>query len=265
MKKILLPIGIVLTTVFLFILIGNNIKSSTLKVLTMNELHTYVYKDNQYISIPIYVNDKRIPLTNIDRVSRVGFESKDQSKKLEVNLQEIMFEHEERYLNETYYKFIYTFKMPLLNERFYIEDCYLSIRLENQKTYKYSIGSLYLNYTKSKNSDLFDWKSISGEKPKNSYESKIDKVLIQFNQMSFNIKRITIDGLNNLSYDIDEESNLLTIYTDYSFLINTYFPLMIDYEISGEDFTFVLDNYPFVIDYESLSENGLYINEYLFD
>ena len=164
MKHVLLYMFMIITVVFMVILINKNEETVHQKLLSIDTYYSFIDDENEQMYIDIYLSDQDHILTSIDSYESLEVHNKSDKKSMVLSLKDVIYQHDEVYLNETFYKYTYIIEMPLLGYDFDIEDCYLDIKLINDDHYDIYIGSLSLKTVDETNENSLDWTALSGRK-----------------------------------------------------------------------------------------------------
>lgn len=257
MKKAFPYIIIILSLFALFVLIFTNEEKKSTKIITIDTLHSYLYNNEQLIEIPIYTTNDKI-IKELDAYEQTYLYNNN-NKKLIIDLVDITFSHHEKFIDESYSKYILKFRMPNLTENFSIENAYLKIIFINNDEYSFKIGNIYLNYID--NNAFNGWQSIDSKRNNDSLNSvQMDVIEIEFEEIPNNIKKIQIEPNNTLKYAFNNNKLSITV-PNYNMLINNV-PLWIELA-SGEYITF--NNHYYIIDYDTLEKAGKLLNLYVLD
>lgn len=244
MKKHL-PFLIVISTVLtlMLILIFTNKKPVDLKLITIESLNSFLYDDNQKIEIPIYINDEKLKINNVESYESFKVTNLAESIVLPLELTEVTKSHVEELGNDIYYKYYLKFKMPNLGNNFSIDDAYLKIVLYNNKTYELSIGKFVLNYLT--NAVPLKWNRIDSSKEfYNDYQ--ISKIYIELDFLINNIDSVFVDYNNSLEFNLID--NILEVNLIRQNLVQTYLPLW----LKVDNKSYYLNNYHYSIEYNLL-------------
>lgn len=232
-----------LMIILLLILIFTNSKPVDRKIITIDSLNSFLYEDNQKIEIPIFINDEKFKIDDLNLYQSIKVTNQNESIVLPLELIEVTKAHVEELANDIYYKYYLKFKMPNLTNNFYIEQAFLKIELINNKTYQLSIGKFVLNYLS--NPKPLKWISIDSSKEYyNDYQ--ISKIFIELEQSLLEIDKVFIAFNEELDFSINKD--ILEIDLRYQNLVQTYFPLWL--EIGNT--IYYLNNYHYSIEYNLL-------------
>lgn len=257
-KKIFFPLIIVLICFLLAINYLAYKSPSESKIITQQKVYSLTSDNN--LNILIYTN-KKTAFTEIAAIEKVYLESIDEVKKLELDLLNITALNKYKYLKENYQEYKFTFKLPELNDYFYIDEAYLYIRLKNALENKFKIGSFdYFNSSEVLNVvELFgkrysDFPTLESVSLRFSLTEDIfvEHVYLSKNIFTYVGKTVKDNDLLIVNFkQLDKITNELTI--------------KIDYQINGEFYT---TNTPYFIFYETNEnplEYSLLNNVYLLD
>jgi len=245
-KKLFLPFIIILIS---FLLIINYLAyKSPIEAKLITQQKAYSVDNNNSLNILIYAN-KKTAFQEKEAIEKTYLCNFDETKKLEISLNNIRAVNDYKYLKETYKEYMYTFSLPVIDNYFYIEDAYLFIRLKNSKEMNFKLGSLdYYN-----NEPNLDITELYGQKHADFPTLKtinirfnltedifIEHVYLANNVFTYVGKTITNDELVTIDFPkLDKITDKLII--------------RIDYQISGALYTTTT---PYFMFYESI-ENPL--------
>ncbi|MDL2292641.1 hypothetical protein LJC17_03540 [Acholeplasma sp. OttesenSCG-928-E16] len=262
MKKLYPIIGILVTIIVAVIIITVNKVNKGLRYLTVSNHYSYVYSENKKIEIPIYANSASNPLSNISNYSSIYLGSPDQSSKLQIELSKISKNGIEHYISEDYYSFILSFEMPKLSSNFFIEHCFIKIRLQNNTEFNFEIGKLSLYYYENVGfEEMISINSLSGMKSNEAIISRLEEIKIEgsFNG-TYQITNIIIGS--DLVVTFKEEEGCLILKIDHQDLMLSNVPIIIEYKEGNLSKRQVIDNFKYFADYDILYQNGILVNVY---
>lgn len=257
MKKILPYLTIPIILGLLILIITDNREKKISKIITVNTNYHYLYQQNETIDISFYTNELDIPLNDINVYDNFYLKNNLETQILYLELKEVTYSHNEIYLEEEYANYILKFKMPNLENDFYINDAYLVFSFKNEQTYILKIGAFKLFY--QDNLKLLSWNLIDSKKNQSENHS-ISQIIIGLdNNISSESLLINIGFENNNSYEL--LNSLLTIFVpETEYFTNNFFILI---ETNYE--TFYLGNKSFTKEYNLLTKARGIINIYEFN
>lgn len=256
MKKYIPYFLLVVSLVGAFILIFNNNKVSSTKVITVDTLHSYLYSNDQMIQIPLYVSGNKHTIDNINSYDHT-YLTNDEGSKIFIDLEEITYSHEEKYLNETYLKYILKFKMPNLTEEFKMTSASLNINWINNELSSFKIGNIYFSYLENTSNVL--WTKIDSKSDIDSNLPQMNTIEVELEQNISNIEAVNIASDYSLEYVLDNDKLVITVPN-----INlniSYIPLWIKYNNQ----IMTINNNHFIIEFNLLEKAGKLVNIYVFD
>lgn len=230
------------------------------KLITINTEHNYVYTDNKRVNFKIYSNKLKHKIHFDKNISYVFLESDDQYHRLELDLISISYSHEEIFLGDTYYAYIYVFEMPRLESNLLIEEANLNFSLINNDSYILPIGSFqFLFYKDVGIENYITINSLYGFKQEGSEFSRLYKIIIEYElNKPVIINSISLDGVNNLDFIINEGK--IEIIIPYRQFALYHTPIIIQVNSQGESKYQVVDNFQYFDDYDVLYTSGDLVN-----
>lgn len=139
MKKIIIPIVVVLIS-GLIVINFISFKSPS-KDKMISQLKTYSINQTNNLNINLYANRKTAYQT-LDAIDISYISDLDESKKLQVELNEIIKLDKYKYLDDSFTNYLYKYSLPTVNSYFYIDEAFLTIRLKSGEEQTFPIGSL---------------------------------------------------------------------------------------------------------------------------
>ena len=127
MKKLFIPLIILLIS---GLIVLNYLAYKSPKIKKMVSQRTIYQTSNDKLNIALYSNYQGPyqTLTAIESVYLI-----EDSKRLEVMLTEINKSYDYKYLKETFYKYVYTLTLPILENHYYMNEAYVEINLKMVK------------------------------------------------------------------------------------------------------------------------------------
>lgn len=257
-KKIFLPF-IILLICFLLVINYLSYKSPTeTKLITQQK--AYSLSGDTNLKILMYTNRKTAYQEKeaFDVVFLCDF---DETKKLNLKLLNISKSSKYEYLKEKYQEYQYTFKLPILNADFFIEEAYLYIRLKNGNEQKFKVGSFdyyyieeLLNITELFGKRYADFPTLESVSIRFSLTEDIyiNNIILTKNLFTYVGKTVTDNELITINFDkLDKITDELTI--------------KIDYHINGEQYESITPYFIFYETFENPLIYGVLNNVYLLD
>lgn len=257
MKHVLLYMFMIITVVFMVILINKNEETVHQKLLSIDTYYSFIDHENEQMYIDIYLSDQDHILTSIDSYESLEVHNKSDKKSMVLSLKDVIYQHDEVYLNETFYKYTYIIEMPLLGYDFDIEDCYLDIKLINGDHYDIYIGSLSLKTVEETNENSLDWTALSGRKKTNTYISRIYEIDIEYVSIKQDIIEISIGNLYQITYELKDDK--ITIQIPFELKLFNACPIIITFEDQSIS---IINYFIYMKDFETLKQSGQLIYHY---
>lgn len=256
MKNLVIYVFIAVIVIFMVILINKNEETISPKVLTVDTYYSYIDQADEVFYIDFYLSTHIHPLTKIESYAKTMIHDEAFDKSLDLTLNDVIYRHQENYLNETYYKYSYVFDMPVLSYDFDILDCYLEIGLTNEMIYDFYVGSFSLK-TIHDDSDHLDWKALSGVKKEGSYVSRLDTITVTYESLEEPISHISLGNLYDVNFEVVDDEIIIKIpYKAQLFYACPIFITFSDHE------TEVFNYFIYINDYEVLKQSGQLIYHY---
>lgn len=259
-QRILIIISGLLVLGAIIAVIVTNKPTVSNKLLTVKTEYNYVYTDNKKINFKIYSNKLKHKIHFDKNISYVFLESEDEYQKFELDLVSITYSHEEAFLGDNYYAYIYSFEMPRLESNLLIEEAYLNFNLANSQNYLLPIGSFQFLFYKDVGAETYlTINSLYGFKQEGSEFSRLHKIIVEYIlEKPTIIESITIDGTNNLDY-INQDGKL-EILIPYRQSALNHAPIILLVTSGGESKYQIIDNFQFFDDYDVLFSSGDLVN-----
>lgn len=257
MKHVVVYIFIIIVCLFMVILINKNQETQSVKLLTVDTYYSFVDETDSYIYLDFYLNTNNHPMVDQESYQSLMIHSQDQSKSMNLALTDVLFQHQETYLNDLYFKYTYKIESPLLGYDFDISDCYLTVELNNDETYALYMGSISLKTIYEDDFTHLDWQGLSGSKQDQSYLSRLKQIDIDYTRLSEDIKSIHVGDLYHVSYEVLEDE----IIIDIPYMKQLFYacPIIITFE---DHSIYVIDYFVYIKDYEILKQSGQLIYHY---
>jgi hypothetical protein len=249
----------VVCVVFMVILINKNEEVISPKVLTVDTYYSFLDQEGELIYIDLYLSTQMHPLTKLDSYSQIILHDESYDKSLNMSLNNVLFRHQETYLNDTYYKYTYALNTPLLGHDFDILECFMNVELVNGDAYDFYMGSFSLK-TAIDDSEHLSWTELSGMKKPGSYLSRLDEVTISFDTLDEHIEHISFGNIYELSFEVI--GNEIKIDIPYQAQLFNACPIMIRFSDQEVE---VFNYFVFINDYEILKQSGQLIYHYALD
>jgi len=259
MKHIVIYVFMIICVTFMVILINKNEEVISPKVLTVDTYYSFLDQEDALIYIDFYLSTKIHPLTDLDSYSQVVLHDETYDKSLNITLNNVLFRHQETYLNDTYYKYTYALKTPLLGHDFDILECFMNIELVNGNAYDFYIGSFSLK-TAIDDSEHLSWTELSGLKKPGSYLSRLDEVTISFDALDEDIEHISFGNIYELSFEIIDQK--IKVDIPYQAQLFNACPIIVRFADQEVE---VFNYFVFINDFEILKQSGQLIYHYAID
>lgn len=256
MKHVFVYVFMITLVVFMVILVNKNENVINPKLLSVDTYYSYLDEDTEDCYIDFYLNTKDHPLVDVNSYSNLKLHNIDHSKSIELELKDVIFLHQETYLNETYFKYSYVFDMPLLGYDFDIISSYLEIILVNDDLYDIFIGSISFK-TIDEDESFMDWTALSGQKQDNQYLSRLHEIDIEYDQLLDGIKHISVGNLYDVSFEIFDD--IINITIPYEHQLFYACPIFITYQ---NDKINIINYFVYMKDFETLKQSGQLIYHY---
>lgn len=257
-KKIFLPFIIIFIS---FLLVINYLAyKSPVETKLITQQKVYSVGNNNNLNILIYANTKTA-FQEKEAIEKAYLCNFDETKKLEITINNIKALNNYKYLKETYKEYMYTFNLPAIDNYFYIKDAYLFIRLKNSKEMSFKLGSFdYYN-----NEELLDITELYGQKYNDSLTLKNINLRFSLTEDIFIEHVYLANSLFTYVGKTITNNELLTIDFPKLDKITDKLVVKIDYQKNGVSFTTIT---PYFMFYESNENPLLYSilnNVYLLD
>jgi len=256
MRNLIFYLCVGLLSATLVVISINNVPKRIRKVIFVETTYTYLAKENLEMDVFLYVNMKNDPLTDQNAYDYLYLSNLGDTKRLEVSVKGISSSHYETYLGEDYLKCRLTLVMPYLFGHFEIKDLYLSVFLENREHYQFQLGSLFISDIES-TSNHFDWIGLNGIKKENVLLSRLGEIHIDYHQLNNPISELSLGTDDQVSFSLMQDKLIISIAQKNSLLYNV--PIIITYADGTHQ---VIDNFPYIIDYQVIKESGPLLNVY---
>lgn len=258
MKKILIPVVIILISALIYINFLSYKAPKDVKLISQNKV--YSIKDDNALNVLLYAN-RKTPYQDEKLIKDIFLCDKEETKKISLSLESINTLNKYKYLNEEFKAYNYKLLLPALNEYFYIDQAYLFIRLNNGHENKFSIGS-FDYYTEK---DILDINELYGRRHD-------DFPSLSSISMKFSLNEdIYIDHLY-LSRDIFifidktlKNDELLTISISKQTKLIDEVCIKITYQIENAHYEAILPAHLFYETNENPLDYGILNNVYIID
>lgn len=208
------------------------------------------------IDIPLYINISNHDFLNTEHHISAYLTSASGSKKMDIQLLDIIKGQQEFYLDMLWTERIFIYDFSLTGFDFKIDDCYLDVTLESGHNYLIRLGRLAI-VDVDEGSEHLDWNALSATKKEHSLFSRIDTIRIEYIKLNTEIDAISIG--------IDEDC-VFTRHDDYividvprrPYLLNRV-PVIIDFTDGTVQ---VIDSFTYIIDHHILKESGFLVTTY---
>lgn len=256
MKHIFIYVFMVSLVVFMVILINKNRKEIEPILLSIDSYYSYIDQEGELGYIDFYLNTNIHPILDIKSYDNLKLHNQDRSKSIELDIKDVLFLHQETYLNDTYLKYSFSFDVPLLGYDFDIESCYMEIILVNEEIYDIYIGSISFK-TIDQIENSIDWTGLSATKENGQYLSRINEINVEYDTLSNEIRKITVGNLYDVSFSLKD--NVLTIHIPYIEQLFYACPIYITYVDDQKD---LINYFVYIKDFETLKQSGQLIYHY---
>ena len=259
-KRILFIIsGLLILGAIIAIIITNKEKVSD-KIITIQTENNYLYTESKRINFRIYTNKKKHKIHFANNFSHVFLESEDEGQRFELELVDITYSHQEKYINDEYYCYIYSFIMPRLESNLLINEANLNITLINNINYILPIGNFNFMYFSDVGVEsVISVDGLFGYKRERSEYSRLAKIIIEYEKkMDFTLEDVNINGKQSLEFKVTNEE--IEILIPYQQLALNQAPVILIFSAGGKSITQVIDNYHFFSDYQVLENSGDLVN-----
>ena len=259
MKRVFIILGLISVVAGIILIIVYNQPKVGNRYITVTSTYNYVYTETKKIDVMIYANNMDSVLSNVDSYESSYLVNKDETKKLEIELSEIIRSNAEYYLDETYYGFNLFYEMPRLNGDYNMRECFLKLTLKNNDTHLFYIGSMDLMYHDNVGmEDVFSVSALYGSKSETNYLSRLRNITIEAAGPIYqDIDNISLGKFVDATFKCDGNKINISIKESESRLTNA--PIVITF---SNNMTQVIDNFVYFRDFEVLSENGILVNVY---
>ncbi len=243
--------GILILGAIIAIIITNKPKVSD-KLLTVNTDYNYVYTDSKNITIKIYSNKKKHKINFKENINYSFLVSLDETNRFELELLDINYSHEEKYIGDDYYCYNYHFKMPRLETNLLIEEAHLEIQLLDGTNYLLKIGKFNFLYYPNVGKDIqINILGLHGYELQGSEFPRLNKIILETDDLNNTlIESISIDGVNNLSFEIKQ--NEIHILIPFEKILLFQVPLILTITKNGTTKMQIVDNFLYFNDYQTL-------------
>lgn len=257
-KKLFIPFIVILISFLLVINYLSYKSPKENKLITQNKAYSLT-NDND-LNVLIYAN-KKTSLQEEEAVEVAYLTDFDYKNKLKVSLEEIKTLNKYKYLNDNYTEYNYKFRLPLLNNYFYLEEAYLLIRLKNGHEHQLKIGSFdyylkeeILNVVELSGVRYDDFPTLKSVTLKFSLTEDIFIEHIYLSKTCFKYVGKTL-----------KDNEELTINFDKFLKITNSLTIKIDYQIESELYKTTLPFFTFYKTNENPLEYSVLNNVYLLD
>jgi hypothetical protein len=256
MKNIIFYLFVVLLSATLVVIFINHVPKRIRKIIFVETTYSYLAKENLEMDVFFYVNMKNDPLTDKNAYDYLYVSNLDDTKRIEVSIKGISSSHYETYLGEDYLKCRLTLVMPYLFGQFEIKDLYLSVYLENRDYYQFKLGSLFISDFENTSNHL-DWSGLNGIKREQVLLSRLGEIHIDYQHLHHPILSLTIGTDDQVSFSLMQNKLMIQITHKQALLYNV--PIIITF-VDGT--VQLIDNFPYIIDYQVIKESGPLLNVY---
>ncbi|MFA5560484.1 MAG: hypothetical protein WC964_01760 [Acholeplasmataceae bacterium] len=262
-KRVLFYFIVISLLITAGIIIYNDKEKKVPKLITVEQVYSYIYHPSQTMIIPVYLNIDNHYLANEKSYLSVYLSSDNNSKRIEMFELKIAYSHSETYLHETYYKYHFQLNLPNLKSDFYIKDCYLEISLVNQKTYRFYLGEFHLFTPTDKTEESLFLTSLYGNKKENEVYPRINNIALEFEDTDAIFTGAKINFDSEVLFEQKNNTLLLLIEAENKLLYQT--PIRLFYELNQVEYEYDILCFEFFYDFEMLKKSGRQIYVYAID
>ncbi len=256
MKHVFIYVFMAVLVVFMVILINKNHDEVDPVLLSIDTYYSYVDQDGEVGYIDFYINTNHHPLIDTNSYANFKLHNIDDSKSIDLEIKDIIYHHQEMYLNETYLKYSYVFDMPLLGYDFDIKSCYMNVVLINEDVYDIYIGAISFKTIDNIENNI-DWTALSGTKAEGQYLSRLNQIQVEYDILDQEIESISLGNLYDVSFTIEDQ--ILAIDIAYESQLFYACPIYITYIDHRND---LINYFVYIKDFETLKQSGQLIYHY---
>ncbi|MCK9235251.1 MAG: hypothetical protein WC225_03730 [Acholeplasmataceae bacterium] len=256
MRQVVLYLFMIAALAFMALMINKRETEPSPKLLTVKTDYRFIDDSEQPLYFEFYTSTKNHPLLLLDSYEQLIIHNETETTQLTLVLKEIIYLHEESYLNDLYYKFSYLCEAPLLEMDFYLEEAFLTIVLVNNDQYTFYLGSIGL-ITPNESTNHLDWQALSGEKKPGSFLSRLAQIKVEFNGLNQSIHSIYVDGVTPSEFYIENQT-LIVLIDEQNALLNAC-PVVIWFQDGSHQ---LLPYFIYIKDFEILKNSGPLIYHY---
>lgn len=256
MRQVVLYLFMIAALAFMALMINKRETQPSPKLLTVKTDYRFIDEREEPLYFEFYTSTKNHPLLLLDSYEQFIIHNETESTQLTLVLKELIYLHEESYLNDLYYKFSYLCEAPLLEMDFYLEDAFLTIILINGHHDTFYLGSISL-ITPNESTNHLDWQALSGEKKPGSYLSRLAQINVEFKTLNQSIHSIYVDSETPSEFYIENQI-LIILIEEQSALLNAC-PVVIWFQDGSQQ---LLPYFIYIKDFEILKNSGPLIYHY---
>jgi hypothetical protein len=259
MKNLIFYLCLIISLSFMTWFVFNQELCKVSKVITVSTSYRYLLEEDALYEVYLYTNDLKHPLIETSHHQITYLSDRQQNKKVEINIKKISIEYYEEHLKETYARLEIQYQVNFLASHITIEDAYLNISLTNDEFYTFYLGDIHF-ITQAENGTL-NVKSLYGEKRNDVLYSRLKHVYVVFEEG----EDIWIDSIMsayNKNHVFYYENQVLQIEVDLEEKILHNLPFVIKYVKNNQTYEYHINNFRYIIEYETLKESGVLLNVY---
>lgn len=265
MKKkglVIIPILIVIITAIVAIILTNQ-KKPSFKIATVAMEHNYLNVSDRKIAFKLFLNRENHKVLYKENIVHCSLSDEEEKNYFEIKLLDIDYSHEEKYLDDTFYAFNFSFLLPKVDYNLSLYDARLELVLVTGETYLLKIGTFRFIEAENIGAEpYFKVLSLYGFKQENSKISRLSKILLKKEDVvDYKIDSITIDGIHQLEYLETEDQIEIQIPKDTLALNQA--PLIFTLLVEGIEVSQVIDNFTYFSDFNILSESEGEVNVFV--
>ncbi|MFU8792937.1 MAG: hypothetical protein ACNA7K_02840 [Acholeplasmataceae bacterium] len=220
-------------------------------IITVDTEHIYYFERDTHIKVMFYVNDPHSPFYEKDYYEQVILKDASETIILDVELDDVIKNHEEAYLNQTYTQVVLYITMPYVASNLFIENLEIDITLSSGLSVSLPLGKLSIGYEPGVTLETLDWRGLYGFKSETKVTPRIHTVHVTYHELSKEIKEIEIGHLENITFHHQSGELIITIPYDDALLYE--FPIKIMYTDDDID---IIDRFLYMKNYQILVESG---------
>jgi hypothetical protein len=240
-------------------LVFNQDLTKTSKVITVSTSYRYLLEEDGVYELFIYTNDLNHPILDQKYHELTFLSDHFQNKKIEIEVVDLNVEYYEKHLSEKYARVKIRYRINLIGSYMSIEDVYLMIALTNDDLYQFYLGDIH--FITEANDGKLKIKTLYGEKRTDVPFSRLKHVYVTLEENE-NISIESIISAYDKEHSFNYQDQVLQIIIDKEDKILHNLPFVIKYIKDHQVYEFHINNFRYVIEYETLNENGVLLNFY---